>query len=359
MKRLMMISFATLLLASSCSEQNSDQNGLVDPNIITIDAFVPKIQKGVDATTSVLANGISIFAYKTGENYTSTPFMNDITFKKEGNVWLSIPTYYWPDYKLDFFGFYPQTVKPTKVANPSQFSYTVAANAKNQDDVVCSFAGAQERVLVPMKYHHALSKVNFKIQSYKNSGLIIKIDSISVKNIPMSADFKLITTAESVPDYFTVNNQTPENPTTGSLLQLQSPIVVDSASVTTASPVISGMYLIPHVLKNWEYGATGTKTYPLKGSYINISGSLTGVTDYTGNIAIPITTDAWQPGYSYTYVITFGQPGGSTGGGGYNPDKPDNNGGGLKPEQILMPIQVSVTVDQWIDVNPSIPPVIL
>ena len=84
-----------------------------------------------------------------------------------------------------------------------------------------------------------------------------------------------------------------------------------------------------------------------------MNGSLTGVTDYTGNSAIPITTEKWEPGYSYTYNIVFGNEGGSTGGGGYNPDK--STDGGNKPEQILQPIQVDVDVDPWVDITPPIP----
>lgn len=356
MKKMIMFSFATILLASSCSDKTSDNGGLVDPNVIAIDAFVPKIQKGVDATSSTLANGISIYAYKTGEVYTNTPFLNNITFKKNGDYWLSIPTYYWPDYAIDFFGFYPQTVKPTAVSDPTKFSYTVANEAKDQFDVVTSFAGKQERVLVPMQYHHALSKINFTVASYKNSGLIVQVDTISVNNIPMSANFTFNITAKEVPNYFTVANQKPVNPSTGtSTLAFESPVKVDSSSTTTVSALMTGMYLIPHTLENWKYGGSGDKTYPLEGTYINIKGSLTGVTDYTGNIAIPIVTTEWQPGYSYTYNIVFGQPGGSTGGGGYNPDKPTDNGN--KPEQILMPIQITVTVDKWVDINPPVPPV--
>lgn len=354
MKKMFVFSFATILLASSCTDKTSDNGGLVDPNVIAIDAFVPKIQKGVDATTTTLANGISIYAYKSGETYTNTPFMNNVTFKKNGTYWLSVPTYYWPDYKIDFFGFYPQSVKPTAVSDPTKFSYTVANDAKNQFDVVTSFAGKQERVLVPMQYHHALSKINFTVASYKSSGLIVQVDTISINNIPMSADFTFNTMATAVPNYFTVANQSPVNPSTGiSTLALETPVKVDSSATTTVSALMTGMYLIPHKLVNWAY--TATNAYPLTGTYINIKGSLTGVTDYTGNIAIPIVTEAWQPGYSYTYNIVFGQPGGSTGGGGYNPDK--STDGGTKPEQILMPIQVSVTVDKWVDINPALPPV--
>ncbi|MGL5705815.1 MAG: fimbrillin family protein [Tannerellaceae bacterium] len=349
MKKMLIIPLIGTLLMSACAENNSED--IVDSKKITIDAFVPKMQKGTDASTTTLASGISIYAYKTGAAYTSTPFMNDVDFKKDGNVWLSSPTYYWPEYGLDFFGYYPTTVTPTSVSDPSKFSYTVASDTKDEYDVVTAYAANQTKGIVQMQFHHALSKINFVITSYKNSGLNISINSIAIKNIPMSADFVLNTTATEVPNYFTVSNQ---GPATGTATLTNSPaLTVEASTDNVSSNLVSGMYLIPQTLVNWAYSATNA--YPLKGTYINLNGSLTGVTDYTGNIAIPITTVKWEPGYSYTYNIVFGNESGSTGGGGYNPD--NSTDGGSKPEQILRPIQVNVAVDPWTDITPTIPPV--
>lgn len=353
MKKWMMIPLIATIVVTGCAESNSSEVAVLDTDEIAISAFVPKMQKGVDATTMTLANGIGIYAYKTGDPYTTSPFMNGVVFTKPANgYWTSSPIMYWPIYPLDFYGFYPKTVKPTNVADPTKFSYNVAPNASNQFDVVSSYIGKQDRQVVQMLYHHALSKINFTITSYGGSGLNITVDSISIKNIPMSANFVFNTTATAVPNYFTVSNQTPVSPATGvSTLINKTPVVVNSSTNNATSSLMTGMYLIPHKLVNWVY--TQDNAYPLTGTYINISGSLSGLTNYKGNIAIPIVTTAWQPGYSYTYNIVFGNPNGSTGGGGYNPDS--STDGGKKPEQILMPILVNVTVDEWIDV--TTPPV--
>ncbi|MGL5227683.1 MAG: fimbrillin family protein [Bacteroidales bacterium] len=355
MKKWMMIPFIATLVITGCTENSDSGDGDLDPNAITIDAFVPKMQKGVDATTSTLASGISIYAYKTGEAYSTSPFMKGVVFTKPGaGNWTSSPVTYWPMYPLDFFGFYPKTVAPTDVAVPTKFAYTVAPDAANQFDVVTSFTGNQDRELVQMKYHHALSKINFKITTFAESGLNVTVNGITMKNIPMSASFDFNTTATAVPNYFTVTNQAPVNPSNGnSLITPAQPIVVNSSTADVSSDLITGMYLIPHKLVNWAY--TDANAYPLTGTYINIQGSLSGITNYTGNIAIPIITSMWQPGYSYTYNIIFGNPNGGSGGGGYNPD--NSTDGNKKPEQILMPILVSVTVDEWVDINPPVPPV--
>ncbi|MGL5635295.1 MAG: fimbrillin family protein, partial [Bacteroidales bacterium] len=164
MKKWMIIPFITTIVIVGCTENSNSGDGDPDPNAIAIDAFVPKMQKGVDATTSTLASGISIYAYKTGEAYSTSPFMKGVVFTKPGaGNWTSSPVTYWPMYPLDFFGFYPKTVAPTDVTVPTKFSFTVAPDAANQFDVVTSFTGNQDRELVQMKYHHALSKINFKI----------------------------------------------------------------------------------------------------------------------------------------------------------------------------------------------------
>ena len=355
MKKWMIIPFITTIVVAGCTESSNSGDGDLDPNAIAIDAFVPKMQKGIDATTTSLASGISIYAYKTGVAYTNTPFMNGTIFTKPANgYWTSSPVMYWPMYPLDFYGFYPKTVAPKDVSVPTKFSYTVAPDASDQFDVVTSFTGNQDRELVQMKYHHALSKINFKITAYANSGLNVTVNGITMKNIPMSADFEFNTSATAVPNYFTVSNQAPVGPSTGnSLITPAQPVVVNASTADVSSDLITGMYLIPHKLVNWAY--TDANAYPLTGTYINIQGSLSGITDYKGNIAIPIITSIWQPGYSYTYNIIFGNPNGGSGGGGYNPD--NSTDGNKKPEQILMPILVSVTVDEWVDITPPVPPI--
>lgn len=351
MKKWMLISAIAIAAISGCSESD-DANKTTEANVISIDPFVPKMQKGSDATTSALASGINIYAYQTGVTPSATPFLNGVKFTKTDIYWSSTPTSYWPDYALNFFGFYPVNLKPSDPTNPTTFTYTVAADAVDEYDVVTGYAGNLNREIVQMDYHHALSKISFIISTVANSGLNITVNTISVENIPMSGEFVLDTTATQVPDYFTVSNQAPVNPSTGVATVTQTtPINVTASTENVSSPLISGLYLIPHSLVNWAYDQTDA--YPMTGTYININGALSGLTDYTGDIAIPITTTQWQPGYHYIYTIVFGNTSGTTGGGGYNPNQGSN--GNTKPQQILMPIQINVTVDTWTDITiPSV-----
>lgn len=353
MKKWMFMTTLVILSMSGCTgedELNKDKEA--KSNVISIDPFVSIMQKGSDANLSILASGISVYSYKSGETYTDTPYLNGIDFSKSGTYWSSNPVYYWPEYDLDFFGFYPTMLKPTDVTDPTAFSYTVSSDATNEYDIVTSFTGKQNREIVQMDFHHALSKISFQITTAANSNLNVSVNSISVKNIPMSADFVFNTTATKVPDYFTVSNQKPVNPSTGyAIVTEPTPVVVSASTKEVSSSLISGLYLIPHTLINWAYDQTNA--YPMTGTYININGAFTGLTDYTGDIAIPITTIAWQPGYHYIYNIVFGNTSGTSGGGGYNPNQ--GSSGNTKPQQILMPIQINVTVDTWTEI--TVPPV--
>ena len=156
-----------------------------------------------------------------------------MTFKKGTSVWISDPVYYWPSYNLDFYAFYPITVKPTAVADPTIFNYTVAPSAANEFDVVMSYTGNQSRVNSPvdMEFHHALSKINFIITTWKGSGLNIKVDSIGMRDVPMQGTFTFDITATAVPNYFQVTDQTAKNNAT---ISLTTPVTV-TASDCSAS----------------------------------------------------------------------------------------------------------------------------
>ncbi|MEG1615813.1 MAG: fimbrillin family protein [Bacteroidales bacterium] len=344
MKKTGLLIAIALITMSACTNDELKNEEITQSNSILIDPFVPKMQKSGDATSITLENGIMIYAYENGKAYTSSPFINGVIFKKTTTYWESAPLYYWPMYALDFYGFYPTSVVPTDIANPLDFTYTVNPSAENEDDVVVAYKGDQTREIVDMQFHHALSKISFTITTTANTGLNVIVNSIALKNILMTADFTLDTLATGVPDYFEVTNPSSSGDAT---ITPTSPVSVIASTTNVTSSPISALYVIPQTLTNWAY--TQTSAFPLTGTYININGSLTGVADYVGNIAVPITTTAWQPGYHYIYNIVFGNPNGTSGGGGYNPDQ--GTDGDTKPEQILLPIQISVTVDTWDEIN--------
>ena len=205
---------------------------------------------------------------------------------------------------------------PVDATTPGVFQCKIDSSASKQADIVfgCTLNQNKEKS-VPLNFRHALSKISFVFKSKANSSLDITINSVGITQIPLIGTFTYDKSAITTP-YFDVTNQAGINNTT-----MAFPTALNIAS-GTSSDTLSGLYLIPHTLDNWVYGATGVKSYPMEGTYININGKYSGLTTYAGNIAIPLTTTKWMPGMHYIYYVTFGDLTGSTGGGGYNPNAP-------------------------------------
>lgn len=357
MKKLSLFCSVLIAALAGCNNDVTTNNtpDTVD-GAITMNAFVPKMSRGSNATVGTLqADGFYTFAYQSPTDGTyGSPFMNNVEFNYNATNkdWISTPIYYWPQYALDFFCYSPD-VMTSGSTTPQNFDYTVAADAKDEVDVLMTYAAKQTQPTtgnpLELAFHHALSKVNFVVQTQSGSDLDVKVNNISVKNVLMKGNIAYNLAATKMP-YFNVTGQT----TAGSpIVTPAAPIVLTAAATGAAnvsSAPIEGMFLMPQALTPWQYSTANS--IDMTGTYINISGELSGVTAYTGDIAIPITTTNWAPGYSYTYTILFGN-GGTTGGGGYNPNKP-NPGDTTKPQQILVPITISVTVDEWVDFTPPI-----
>lgn len=351
MKFKLWIFVMSIFVMGGCTtDELTTPSEMLGNNAITMNATVNDLMRnsGMDATAKTLESGVSVYAYKT-ETYTSPPFINNVIFKTEPNTnyWSSSPVYYWPSYPLDFFGFYPITIAPTDLSEPSKFSYTTNSNASKQVDVVFGCAINQYKEMsVPLRFRHALSKISFVFKSKANSDLHLTVNSVGINHIPLNGTFAYDKNAIAIP-YFEVTNQTDINNAT---MAFSDALQIGPGASTDT---ISGLYLIPHHLDNWAYGASSVVSYPMKGSYININGKYTGLTSYTGNIAIPLTTKKWLPGMHYIYNITFGDLSGSTGGGGYNPDVADPKNPN-KPEQLIIRIIIKAVVEPWQKVDETV-----
>ena len=347
-KKLFLLSFVVALLASCNNEVEINKPiKTFEPSAITINSFVPKMTKATDTNVDTLQDkGISVFTYKAG---TSDIFMDDVTYSYDAtdNYWVSSPIYYWPDYAIDFYACYPSVI--TKgTTTPNVFTYTVYPEGQDEVDVVMAFKGNQTAPAssnpLDMVFQHALSKISFVFEVKANSGLDLQIYTAQLIDIMSVGTFTYDTTAVAMP-YFTVADQAT---TTNPVLNIGI-LEVKSSTTDVSSAVEGNLYLIPQSLTNWS--VTQTDAIDMKGTYLELTATISGVTSYNGDIAIPITTTEWLPGYSYTYTIVFGGDG-STGGGGYNPNKPSPSNPD-QPEQILMPINISATVEEWVDVSPE------
>ena len=289
-----LLSFLIVNLLSGCDSDKSEDIDISEKNNIVFNPHINEIVKAVDTDVSMLKNGFLVYSNEISSDTSSTLYLDSIIFKQNGTYWTSSPQYGWTEKTFDFYGYYPVTIYVPDTSAPETFTYTVPLNSDDEVDVVMAYAGAQtyNNTPVEMVSHHALSKVNFIFIIKGESNLNLTINSVSIVSIPTKADFTFNISATDVPDYFTVSNQNIDTTVINTLAQ---PVSLKAADSDVTSSSIEGLYLIPHKLNLWSY-STET-TWPMQGSYINIDGEITGVTTYTGNIAIPIPTDCteWQP----------------------------------------------------------------
>ena len=343
MKNLILLSAIASLTLVGCQSEDEFKKDFDNSNTISFNPYLQKLMKGSDAVKADLEKGINVYAYKADEGFSEKdPYIDGVIFeKKDGNTyWTSTPVKNWPTYALSFIGYYPKTVGPNDIKTPNVFSYTVLDDIDAQEDILLAFTQNKYRANpVEMKFHHALSKVNFEIGTVANCGLNVEVHSITVKNVPSSADFTYAPHDLGVPLLFTINN------TAGVkdfIYNLASSVTVTASDQIEKSDKLSGFYLIPHAISKWVYGENSYDKLATQ-TYINLNATFTGSAERTGNIAIPIQTTSWQPGMSYTYTIMFGDSNGTSGGGGYDPDINDDD----KPQQILTPINMQVDINYW------------
>ena len=106
-------------------------------NSISFRTYVPKTLKGGTTTISTLetGDGFSVYAYHSGTSPTS--YFEDVIFKfdEQGPSCTSLPIYYWPSGSLDFYCFYPTTIKP-HATPPFSFYVNIASSSAPQEYIV-------------------------------------------------------------------------------------------------------------------------------------------------------------------------------------------------------------------------------
>ncbi len=341
----------------ACSEKYISVEDEIAKGAIVFTTQVCDISKSGDTNIQTIKGdgGILVSSYYSDTNPQENFFEKlNFLYDSKNNLWTSDPVVFWSaSEKLDFYGYYP-TDLDINTSDPGLLNYTVNSNAEDQQDIVMAYVSNQtEEPSVKMTFQHALSKLTFKVITKANSGLNLNISGITIKNIPMTADIRLVTTATQVPDYFTTSNYSSFGDATETIPEGEGSLTAGTADVSIGT--FNPFYIIPHIVDVWVYNTSMSAAELSSKTYINISGVMSGPTDYQTQIIVPFPSEVedavtgqlvpleWKPGYEYEYNITFGDYNGQSGGGGYTPD--ETQGG--KPLPIIMPIKITVNVKEW------------
>lgn len=317
-------------------------------------------------------------------------FTNE-TYTNASGTYKSTTAHYWPAENLDFFAaknydgatvnFDPTATDP---AAPFTFTgYTVNPTVSAQTDFIYAVNKDQAKGTgtAPLNFRHALSQIEFKATN-SNPNLRVFINGVTVANVKSKGDFKVSGETDGTFEDHT-HTFDPAHPDTDSRNAASrgtwsNQDVNKSYSVTFAEKeVASGstvdltyssgeynpnsMYLLPQLLDVWTSGAaqaTGQdKAYFLVNALIyNVADpsasfnkadnvvlwgdNSTGVWE-PAPIAVKIPSGlTWEDGKRYVYTFNFT----TYGTGGSDPGTGD---------PVLTPIELTVTVDDFVDVVPA------
>ena len=302
---------------------------------------------------------------------------------------------YWPYSDINFFA--------CKNATPdwnADHTTLVVTNFQVKDDVdkqvdfiyaVQNVTGKPSTGQTTINFRHALSQIEFQARN-ENTKLYVEISGVSVCKVKNQGTFTFPTSSTNAqigehnkpagaenPDYAldskvtgswdpaTLSGNKTYTITTNKDDETDTQVKVIKGNSTNVSLTVTDpssqehnkntMYLLPQTLTAWVPSATAPKPAAQDGAYFlvkckifNVADPATGyqssdvriwpkADDTYADVAIPFSA-TWVGGKRYVYTFVFTDKGN----GGYNPEP-----GGTNPEDVLVPIKLVVTVDDFVD----------
>ena len=291
---------------------------------------------------------------------------------------------YWPETTVDFYAHVNagDDFKWNASSAPVIENFSPAADVADQVDLLYAVKKGESKKDSPVQlnFRHALSQIVFNAKN-TNANLYVEIAGVKVANV---GDTNTFTYPETDTDSkFVSHDGTGTLPDTGagSWAELTSgdfrygvdfnavPVVGNSTVVDLTTANDSGkefnsqaMLLLPQTTTAWVPSTdSNTPSENNTGSYFlidcaiwNVAGTavdkdtdvqLWGEGGNTKELSIPVAF-TWEQGKKYIYTLVFGQ-----GNGGYDPD-PDPDDPDPKP--VLVPIDFTVSVDDFQEVEDPI-----
>ncbi|MBO7260892.1 MAG: fimbrillin family protein [Bacteroidaceae bacterium] len=208
--------------------------------------------------------------------------------------------YYWPNQgKVGFYAFYPETLTPDfKWGTGATIAdYTLSSNNQLVDMMYAYNVGPDQAAL-PMVFNHALSQIEFRYQTnatYDDATVII--NSITFKNVDLTADFNFNASTQSVTAEWSDNEtQTSDY----SYYAQSSAAAIETVQGSQAATYGEPLLFIPQTASTAELVFT-------------VSMLNTDDIEYTTTInlnpetsaAANTTVGSWELGKKYIYTLNF------------------------------------------------------
>ena len=398
MKKVLVGAMALLTLAACSNEevlQKNEVNQEIGFTAVTgkalsraNDGYCNKfLPKAVNVTASYASNGSEFTQY----------FLNDAFILTGTNTLISSGSVrYWPaldvdgtkTQKLKFFATTAKDGNDASVMSPvwdggytsmKLEDYTVVNDVSKQHDLLYAVTTVNSKPtdgLQTINFRHALSQIEFQAKN-SNSNIHVEICGVSVVNVNSKGTFKF--SADTDDNYEIHDSQESERTEPTNVGSWPASSIKETYAVTFNPTVIgtgatsltvandgekeystNTMYLIPQTIIPWNKTGYAKPTEdPAKGTYFLVKAKIWNIADEHGvfnsstdvmlwgsgssmdasnakDIAVPANSITWAPGKRYVYTFEFT----ASGNGGTDP------GTG---HEVLTPIKLSVTVDDFVD----------
>ena len=370
------------LAAASCtkSEVLETNSGEIRFNVVA-----NKATKAADVyCNNNMPGAFTVYATTDGKTYIDG---DNIEHNSNGSWENKSGIRYWPETDVDFYAHVNAGTAFiwSETSAPTIEDFTPNTTVENQVDLLYAVKTKQSKKETPVElnFRHALSQIVFNAKN-TNANLYVEIAGVKVAYVGGSNTFTYPTT--DTDSKFVSHDGSDILPDTGAgswapLTEGTALYEVDFTAVpvegnntlvdlTTANAAgkefnSQAMLLLPQTTTAWVPSTdSNVPTNNNTGSYFlvdcaiwNVAGNsidkdtdvqLWGENGNTKELAIPVSF-SWEQGKKYIYTFVFGQ-----GNGGYDPEPdPDEPDPKPDPKPVLVPIDFTVSVDDFQVVTPS------
>lgn len=398
MKKVLLGTLAVLTLAACSKDEVVQQN----PNdAISFTATTNKaISRAADGyCNNALPGDFQVWANVPVDASTFKMYFSGDKFNNDGsgNYTNDGESRYWPYSAINFFACKNATPAWNATTGVEAYKtlvvtdFTVKDNVDEQVDFIYAVQNVATKPTTgqtTINFRHALSQIEFQAKN-TNTKLYVEISGVSVCKVKNRGNFTFPTASTDAlagehqsggsytDDVAAKVNGTWATPTTAADIKTYSITTRKDDDTAEEVKIVKGnstevslsvtdpaskeynkntMYLLPQSLTAWVPSTTAPKPADQDGAYFlvkckifNVADPATGyqpsdvriwpkADDTYADVAIPFSA-TWVGGKRYVYTFVFTDKGN----GGYNPEP-----GGTDPEDVLVPIKLVVTVDDFV-----------
>ncbi|MDY3356099.1 MAG: fimbrillin family protein [Prevotella sp.] len=202
MKKLGFLTYAALLAFASCTNEINEEGFVDKANTISFSAYSNKTRAGYtsgDVDISKMKEGsFGVVGYTSDNNLYlgSTDKAIEQVWNSTSNVWdYATPSdlEYWPQENMDFYAYFPYSDQGDVFAQSDASGDVMTINnvTGNQDVLFACEKNQAQTAHVPLRFHHALSKIASVNIQVNQPEVVVKVQRIEFLNTSTKGKIKV------------------------------------------------------------------------------------------------------------------------------------------------------------------------